>query len=75
MTFITFRKQRKVKMRSDSISATGSRCSLRDLTPTDLHTSSSYHLGLHGTLLFIKSIAMSTFRTQHASRERDLITT
>ena len=40
-------------MRSDSISATGSRCSQRP--------------HLHRSLLFNKSIAMSTLRTQHAS--------
>ena len=54
-------------MRSDSISATGSRCSPHDLTSTDHHNSRSHHLRLHGTLLFNKIIAMSTLRTQHAS--------
>ena len=41
-------------MRSDSISATGSRCSPRDLTPTDRHSSRSHHLHLHATLLSTK---------------------
>ena len=54
-------------MRSDSISATGSRCSPCDLTPTDRHSCHSHHLRLHETLLFNKSIAMSTLHTQHAS--------
>ena len=47
-------KTAESKMRSDSISATGSRCSPRDLTPTDRHSSRSHHLRLHGTLLSTK---------------------
>ena len=54
-------------MRSDSVSAIGSRCSPHDLTPTDRHSNHSHHLHLHGTLLFNKIIAMSTLRTKHAS--------
>ena len=57
----------KSTMRSDSILATGSQCSPRDLTPTDRHSCRSHHLHLHGTLLFNKSIAMSTLHTQHAT--------
>ena len=60
-------KTAESKMRSDSISATGSRCSPCDLTPTDRHSCHSHHLRLHETLLFNKSIAMSTLHTQHAS--------
>ena len=41
-------------MRSDSISATGSRCSPRDLTPTGGHCCRSHHLCLHETLLSTK---------------------
>ena len=41
-------------MRRDSISATASRCSPRDLTPTDRHSSCNHHLRLHGTLLSTK---------------------
>ena len=67
MTLITFRKTVESTMRRDSISATGSRCSPRDLTPTDRHSSRSRRPRLHRSLLFNKSIFMSTLRTQHAS--------
>ena len=63
------------KMRSDSISATGSRCSQRVLTPQDHHNNRSRRPHLHISLLFNKSIAMSTLRTQHASHGEDLIAT
>ena len=67
MTFTT--ETAKSKMCSDSISATGSRCSPRDLTSTDHHNNRSRDLCLHGTLLFNKIIVMSTLRTQHASHK------
>ena len=47
-------KEAESTMRRDSISATGSRCSPRDLTPTYRHSSCSHHLRLHGTLLSTK---------------------
>ena len=67
MTFITFRETTESTMRSDSILATGSRCSQCVLTPQDHHNSRSRRPRLHRSLLFNKSIAMSTLRTQHAS--------
>ena len=59
-------------MRSNSISATGSRCSPRGLTPQRRRSRHSLH-HLHSTLNINKSFAMSTFRTQHAPSVQNLI--
>ena len=75
MTLITFRKTAESTMRSDSISATGSRCSPRDLTPTDRHSSRSHHLHLHATLLSTKLLPWLHYVLNMPPTGKDLIAT